>query len=268
LNQNYLGFPKGIKAHELVDKGKVQAESFGAEFKSDFILHINKKQKKLKNKTIPLFVLKGVEGSYTSRALIIATGVKDIFPSFEGAEQCIGKSIFWCMMCDAWKTRGKKVLVMGVDDHAAKTCLKLLNYSKDISFLIHCGEGQEEISEQVMKLLKMKKIPIYTDTIASVRHKNGVLKDIHLSSGKIIQADVIFSKLGYAIQNDLALELKAKIHSKGFIETDIDQRTNVPFVYAAGDITNDTSHQIVTAAHQGAVAAASVDEDLLEDWQK
>lgn len=265
LNENYLGFPKGIAARKLVELGRLQAQKFGAEFEDDIILDVTSRKA---SKGKKLFTLEGKRKKYYARGLILATGVKDIFPSFPRAEDFIGTSIFWCMMCDAWKVKNKKVVVVGIDTAAVKTCLKLLNYTKDLLFLIHCEKGSEDIDDKVMKELKKRNIPIRYGSIKNIRGIKGKMKSIITESDENIRADFIFSKLGYSIQNDIGNMLGATIESKGFIKVDKDQRTSVPFLYAAGDVTNDTSHQIVTAAHQGAVAGTSLDEDLLEDFQR
>ncbi len=265
LNENYLGFPKGIVASKLSAQGKVQALKFGAEFSDDIILKATSKNLARGKK---LYSLKGKNTTYKSRGLILATGVKDIFPSFPGAEKFIGISIFWCIMCDAWKVRDKRVVVVGMDTHSAKTCLRLLNYTKHLSFLVPSEKGEEEIEPAVIKELKKRKIPLHFGTLQEVRGKHGYVTGIITDGNELIETDYIFSKLGYTIQNEIAVELSAVLEGKGFIKVDKNQRTSLPFLYAAGDVCNDTSHQIVTAAHQGAVAASSLDEDLLEDFQK
>jgi len=264
INENYLGFPKGIAARRLGILGKQQAEKFGVTFTRDIILSSSCK-KTAKSQS---FTLKGKEAVYRSKALIVATGVKDIFPTFPHSENFLGKSIFWCIMCDGWKIRDKKVLIVGFDDMAAKTCLRLLNFTKDISILINCKEEDISIKPSDMKELKKRKIDIHYGNIAKAKGKKGMLESVTTDTGEEIKTEYIFSKLGYKVQSDIAQELGAVIESKGFIKTDENQRTSVPFLYAAGDVTNDTSHQILTAAHQGAVAAASADEDLLEKYQK
>ena len=264
LNENYLGFPKGIKAKKLSELGKEQAERFGAEFCGDIVLKASCEKKGKKR----LYKLRGKNKEYQGRGLIIATGVRDIFPSFPGAEKYIGTSIFWCMMCDAWKVKNKKVLVVGVDDHSVQTALRLLNYTKEVSFLVHCAEGESEISQKSFNAMKKHGIHVYSGSIAKVSGKDGHVRSVITAEGQTIKTQYIFSKLGYTIQNEIAEELGAAIESKGFIKCDADMRTSMPFLYAAGDVTNDTSHQIVSAAHQGAVAGTSLDEDLMEDFQK
>lgn len=260
INQNYLGFPKGIPAKKLSRLGREQAKYFGAKFAADRVL----KARKIASG----FTLKGENMSYKSRTLILCTGVKDMYPSFPGLFNYIGKSLFWCIICDGYKTKGKRLVIVGHDDKAVATATQFINFTRKITFLTNCDEGADHISKRGLDALKKAKIPVVYGSITKIHGKRGMLNRIELDNGKILQADYMFNKQGYTPNSVLAGQLGAVIEGEGFIKTDKEQKTNVPLLYAAGDVTSDAAHQIITAAHQGSVAATSANEDLLLDFQK
>lgn len=256
VNENYLGFPKGISARALRAAGKKQAEKFGAEFAEDEVISVKK--------TKQGFSFKGHQGSYKAKAVILAMGVKDHFPAFLGSENYIGRSLFWCLLCDGWKTQGKRVAILGFDDEAVNTCLRLKTYTKDLVFLTNCSEGGDKMSDVKKKLLQKAHIPVHNGSIAKVTGKRGHIQEIILDTGERVKADIIFSRQGYFPNIELAQQLCVISEGKGYIKTDINKRTNVPFVYAAGDLTSETAHQVVTAVFEGATAAIAADHDLRE----
>lgn len=260
VNENYLGFPKGVSARTLRAAGKKQAEKFGAEFAQDEIISVKK--------TKQGFTFKGSEGSYKAKSVIFAMGVKDHFPAFIGSERYIGRSLFWCLLCDGWKTRGKHVAVVGFDDEAVNTCLRLKTYTDDLVFLTNCNKGGDKMSEVKKKLLAKARISVHDGSIAKVIGKRGLVDEIVLDTDERIKADVIFSRQGYFPNIELAQELGVILEGKGYVKTDINKRTNVPFVYAAGDLTSETAHQVATAVFEGATAAIAADHDLREGIAK
>lgn len=255
-NENYLGFPNGITARRLREQGKKQAEKFGAEFVADEIVSAQK----IENG----FSLKGLKETYHAKAIILACGVKDFFPAFPGADRYIGRSLFWCLLCDGYKVQGKCVAVLGFDDEAVDTCLRLRTYTKEIVFLTNCDESGDKISDEKRALLKKAKIPMRYGSIERVKGAKGMVQEIYLDNGESVKADVIFSRQGAHPNVDLAAELCVVLEGKAYVKTDVNKRTNVPFVYAAGDITSETAHQIATAVFEGATAAISADHDLRE----
>lgn len=259
INENYLGFPNGIAARELREIGKKQAEKFGAVFIEDEINEISGKQGN--------FILKGTE-TYHARTVILATGVIDLFPIFENALEYVGKSMFWCITCDGHKTIGKKVVIVGNSDEAAITCMQFLNYTKDLTMVTNVEETATNISSTVRKHLLHHAIPVIETKIINAEGKDGMMHKINLGNGKDLPVDLLFSEQGCNPNCSLATQLNVKLTNDGFIETDEYQRTTVEGVYAAGDVTRQFSHQVITAAHEGAVAAESANYDMYEPYQR
>ncbi len=257
VNENYLGFPDGISAKDLRANGKKQATKFGAEIVEDEITEA---------KTLKAgFSLKGLKETYHAKAVILACGVKDYFPSFPGSEEYIGRSLFWCLLCDGYKIRDQRVAIIGFDDEAVGTYIRLKEFTKDLVFLTNCDPTGDKISAENKELLAKHKTPLHYGSIAEVKGEDGMVKSIVLDTGEEIKTDYIFSRQGAHPHVDLAQQLGVILEGKGYVKTDVNKRTNVPYVYAAGDVTSETAHQVATAVYEGATAVIAADHDLRED---
>ncbi|HEX8465967.1 MAG TPA: NAD(P)/FAD-dependent oxidoreductase [Abditibacterium sp.] len=263
LNENYLGFPNGIRARELVRRGRAQAERFGAELRAEKVQSVTRQGQ--------LFCLDlpGDDGSSSSlraRSLIMATGVTDVWPDFPGARRYVGKSLFWCITCDGFRCRDARVVVLGNVDEAATTALQLLNYTSRVSFL--CSEAQSLISPQKRRQMQRRGIPFFSGRLVKAKGAKGQLQALWTESGECIELDFLFSMLGQVPNSQLAAGLGATLVERGCIKVDSEQKTNVPGVFAAGDVTNLPAQQVATAVHQGTLAAASANYYLYSDTQK
>lgn len=257
INENYLGFPNGISAKKLRTLGKAQAKKFGAQFVYDTIETAKHNEN--------IFTIQG-KNIYQSKTLVIATGVKDDFPDFEQYRNYVGKSLFWCIMCDGYKTIGKRVAVIGNNDESAATCMQFLNFTSKLIFIT--DPSKSLISEGKRKQLEKADIPVYEEEIATLSGMNGKIKSLHLAKGKKLSIDFIFSQLGQHPNSAIAHQLGVNTDKTGCIIIDEEQRTNIPRIYAAGDVTTKYSQQVVAAAHQGATAAESANYDLYLPKQK
>jgi thioredoxin reductase (NADPH) len=259
INENYLGFPDGIAATELRKLGKTQAEKFGAEFMFDEVKDIEGEFGK--------FTVIGKE-DYHAKTIIIATGVTDKFPLFENSKEYIGKSIFWCITCDGFQAKDKKVIVIGNDDEAASNALELLNYTKDITLVTNNDKGESNISDYHGELLAKHHISIIEGCLVNVEGEDGFISKVDIDTGDAIDANLIFSYQGSNPNSSLGFKLKLDHTKTGFIIVDKNQRTSMKGIYAAGDVSTGHSHQVVAAACEGACAAEAINYELYEDFQK
>jgi thioredoxin reductase (NADPH) len=259
-NENYLGFPQGVYAKKLRLLGKKQAKRFGVRFATDEVLAVEKHDE--------LFLAKGDNNTYQGKTVIFATGVIDLFPPFANMRRYIGHSLFWCITCDGYKTRNKRVVIVGHTDESVVTCLQFLIYTDKLSFVLNCGIEQAEISDEMRKRLEQHHIPFIEGVIKKVEGDKRMMKEVILTDGTRIAADYIFNQQGAVPHSIIAKHLGVKTDEHGYILVGQEQRTNIPFVYAAGDVTKRYSHQIVTAAHEGSMAAQAANYDLYEPFQK
>ena len=260
VNENYFGFPAGVHAKHLRELGKQQAERFGTQFAVDAITKIKT--------TNDLFRLSGNKQTYTARSIIFANGVTDNFPVFSGMEACLGKSLFWCITCDGYKTRGKKVVVVGHSDDSVITAHQFLNYTKDVVLITNHDPGEQVLSSEMQDRLKRNRIPVHEGRIQDVLETSGQIHQVTLSSGNVVPAEFVFNLQEAVPNSQLALTLGVSVDEHGYILTDPNQRTSVDRVYAAGDITKPFAHQLITAAHEGSMAGQTANYDLYTPDQR
>ncbi len=259
-NENYLGFPEGIDARELRRRGKLQAQRYGVEFQNDEIIRIIKHDH--------MFTLKGKYRSYESKTVILATGVTDLFPHFDMWKKYVGKSMFWCITCDGYKMTDKKIVIIGSSNEAACTCMQFLNFTKDIVFVTNIDQGKEQISRKWKIRFREAGIPFYPRCIRKINGNDGFVKEVILDNGLHIQAEFIINEQGSIPCYELAQQIQVKLNKDYYIMVSHEQRTSIEGVYAAGDVTDRFSHQVVTAAHEGSMAAQAVNYDLYAPFQK
>jgi thioredoxin reductase (NADPH) len=259
VNHNYLGFPGGIKATELRGLGRRQLAQYPVALVDLPVVGVSRADGGFAAS------LEGGEALY-SRTIIFATGVRDHFPFFPDWEEFVGRSLFWCITCDGYSTRGKRVLVVGNDDHAGVTALQFLQFTSRVTVLSNAPAL--EVGEPVCAALEEHGVALVVDEIERVDGHAGVIGQVALAGGGCLELDYLFSLQGQEGNSELALSLGVECSPRGFILVDTEQHTNVPGVFAAGDVTRILSHQVATAVHEGNTAATAANYYLYAPWQR
>lgn len=246
VNHNYLGFPGGIAARELRARGRRQLAEYG---------HVTVLERRVEElaREGEWFVARGQSGAWRGRAVILCTGVVDHYPHFEGWEEYVGRSMFWCITCDGYACKGERVVVLGTTDAAAAEALQLRRFTDRLTLLTDSHESR--IGDRFLARLQRAGIPLIVDKIAAVEGAGGMLDEIITKRGRRIKANQIFCQHGATPQTELARQLGVRLAANGYIETDDEQHTSVPGVFAAGDVTRLFAHQVSTAVHEGGQAA-------------
>ena len=256
VNHNYLGFPDGIPARELRARSTAQAERYGAQVCGAEVVAIRR--------TPGGFALEGSGGErIQARGVILAVGVRDHWTRFPGFEAFIGRSLHWCIVCDGYEMRGKRVVVAGNDDEAATMAVQLRRFTPDVTLVTN--DGALGMTPRATDRLARRELPVVIGRIVSGQERAGepgMLESLRLEDGRELPAEHLFSHQGATPQTALARSLGLAMSGSGYITVDTEQRTSEPFVYAAGDCTRLLAHQIVTAAHEGATAAQTLNYDL------
>ena len=239
---NYFGFTETITGKELIERGKAQAAKFGADIRCDRVLAIHQSE-------TGGFVAKTEDREIEAASIILATGVSRIRPGISNLGDYEGKGVSYCVSCDGFFMRGKPVVVVGEGNFAANQALELLQYTPSVTI---CSQGKElSISEEFLYRLKESSIPVLNDKIAALAGGNG-LEQVTFESGETRDAQGLFVAMGQASSSDFAYSL-GLLRNGQFIETDREQRTNVPGVFAAGDCVGRFL-QISVAVGEGALA--------------
>jgi thioredoxin reductase (NADPH) len=256
VNHNYLGFPEGVPARELRERGTAQARRYGARFCDSEVVAMRRGPGG--------FALEGSGGERCRvRGVILAMGVRDHWTRFPGFETFVGRSLHWCIVCDGYEMRGKRVVVAGNDDETAMMAMQMHRFTPEVTLVTN--DGALGLTPEAVDRLARRELPVVIGRIASGRAREGapgMLASLRLEDGRELAAEHLFSHQGATPQTALARSLGVELSGGGYVTVDTEQRTGEPFVYAAGDCTRLLAHQIVTAAHEGATAAQTLNYDL------
>jgi thioredoxin reductase (NADPH) len=264
--ENYPGIPEKISGFDIIDRMKKQAETFGVEIIEESVNALGLRG-----------ICKLIEtpsGIYEARTVIIATGAHPRKLNIPGELKLTGRGVSYCATCDGALYRGKKVAVIGGGDSAVEEALFLTRFAEKV-YIVHRRDqlrAQKIIQDRAFKNPKIEfiwnSVPqeiLGNDAVEGVLLYNKVTKE-----RQELAVDGVFVYVGI-IPNTELLEGKINLDNRGFILTDETMHTNIPGVYAAGDVVHKVLRQVVTAAADGAIAAYSAQkwiEENLEELKK
>jgi len=252
VNHNYLGFPGGVATRTLRDIAHKQLADYPQ------VTILAHKIEELQRRE--QFVACSQAREWHGRAVILCMGVLDHYPHFERWEEYVGRTMFWCIACDGYECKGKRVVAIGNTNDAAVEALQLTRFASQVIMLTNSHENQ--ISDGYVQRLRAARIPLIHDRIATVHGSDGVFEAIVTQGGQTLPLDRLFCEHGATPQSKLARDLEVPLSEQGYILADEEQKTRVPGVYAAGDVTRLHSHQVTTAVHEGGQAASAANYGL------
>ena len=262
---NWPGDDAGVQGPELMERMKKHAERFGTEVIFDHI-HTTQLQQKP-------FKLIGDSGEYTCDALIIATGASAKYLGIPSEEKYKGKGVSACATCDGFFYRGQKVAVIGGGNTAVEEALYLANIASHVT-VVHRRDSfrSEKILAERLKERAVNgniKIEWYNELDEILGDKSGVtgirIKNVTDGTTKNIELTGVFIAIGHA-PNTHIFEGQLDMHN-GYIKvkTGTDggaTTTNIPGVFAAGDVSDHIYRQAITSAGTGCMAALDADKYL------
>ena len=256
---NYPGFPDGISARALRERGDKQASLYGVERIRDEVAALRG--------TEDGFVVEGHDGVYGAGAVVLASGVVDGRPEVENAADFEGYDLHYCLLCDGYEMQGTRVAVIGSTDSAvAEAGIMMDDFGCEA---VVCLDGKEPgFTEDGESGLRERSIPVRPEKISRFvgePRKQGGLEGLEFENGEFLPASHALAALGTEVNTQLAEDLGVELDG-GYVAVDARSATNVPLVYAAGDITGGFNQAIV-AAGQGAVAAIAACTDLRNSRQ-
>lgn len=247
---NYLGLP-GINGFDMGMKFREHADKLGAPFLEAEVTGITDGECKIVHTT---------QGDYETKALIVATGAHHAQLGVPGEEELSGMGVSYCATCDGAFFRGKTVAVVGGGDVALEDAIYLTRFCEKV-YLIHRRDelrGAHVLQEQ-LKALPGAEI-LYSHVALEIRGENGVegilLEDVKSGSQRLLPVDGVFIAVGIHPETELVREL-VNCDEAGYVLAGEDGATNVPGIYAAGDIRKKPLRQVVTAVADGANAVTA-----------
>jgi len=256
--ENYPGLIGEGK--ELVNKWEEHLKKLNCNYLIDKVIDIQKENN--------YFLIKTLNKEFKSKAIILAMGSSKKKLNIPGEKEFSGKGVSYCATCDSTLFKNKIVAVIGGGNSGFSEALVLSKTAKKVYIIVRSKiKAEKYLVDQVLNKdniqILIKKQPL--EFLGDNKLQKIRLKD--LESGKIeeLEVDGVFIAIGLQPNIDLSKKLGVELEN-GFIKTKPDQSTNVPGVFAAGDITTNSNNfnQFITAAAEGAIAANSAFKYLLQ----
>ena len=252
----FLGLPS-ITPADLRAKGRDEARKYGVKLVDDCVQSVAKAS----DDRFALTLDSG--GDYNARRLLLAIGLKDVWPDIPGLGRVYGETAHVCPDCDGYEARDKKTVVIGNGRKAVGMALNLATWTRDI---IICTNGlpPEMDQPEYCEKLDRSSVPVITDRVLRVGESRGKLHCLELEGGMSLDAEKLFFAIGQYPADDLGAQLGCKRDAGGHIVVDRLYNTSVENVFAAGDIVPG-SQLAIAAAADGAIAALSIHKSLVPE---
>ncbi len=257
--ENYPGFPQGILGPELMENLRKQAEKFGPEIVYDDV-------SKNDFSSRPFTVTAGMH-TYQGKTVIIATGANAKWLEIPSEAKYKGKGVSSCATCDGFFFKGKEVAVVGGGDTAMEEASFLANITSKVT-VIHRRDKLRASQIMQDRARSNPKIQFVWDStvqeILGDQKVTGVrLENLKTGRETFLSADGVFVAIGYE-PNTQVFKGVIDLDPKGYIVTKHETETNVPGVFAAGDVRDHRYRQAITAAADGCKAAMDADRFLAD----
>lgn len=249
--ENYPGFPDGISGSELVERMLKQCRRFGAELHElERVIQLILKDEER--------IVKTENSEYSAEAVIIASGSRHKTLGVPGEAELQGKGVSYCAVCDGAFFKDGRVLVVGGGNTAAVSALYLSNIASKV-YLAHRRSQLRAENAYMRDLIERGVKILWNSELKEIKGESKVESVVILNNQTgeemELKVDGVFINVGEVPNSGFASEAGVKVDGGGYILTDNLQRTNIPGVYAAGDVTACPIKQIGTAVGQAIIAA-------------
>lgn len=268
--ENFPGFPEGILGPELMDNMRKQAERFGAQFKNGWVDSIDLAERPFRIK---------VEGQeeLTADSVIISTGASAKYLGIPGEKDNVGRGVSTCATCDGFFFRNKKIVVVGGGDSAMEEANFLTRFASSVTIVHRRGELRaSKIMQDRARENEKIKWALNRSPLEVVADDQGVkgLKVHNNETGQdeLVEADGVFVAIGHT-PNTAFLQNQITLDAGGYIACNPGTtETNIPGVFACGDVQDTKYRQAITAAGSGCMAAMDCEKylegSMAHDWSE
>lgn len=257
--ENYPGFVEGIGGMELTEAMKMQAERFGAKFVNGEAQRIIPKDNG--------FIVELKNEQLEAKAVILAMGAEARKLMVKGEKEFTGRGVSYCATCDGAFYTDKKVVVVGGGDSAIEEALYLTKFAESVTVVHRRNElrATKILQERAFSNEKIKFL--WDSVVEEVKGQEAVEEIVikNIKTGEITSypTDGVFVAIGWEPNSSIVKGL-VNLSERGYIITDENMATNIPGIFAAGDIREKSLRQVITAAADGAVAAVSAEKYIEE----
>jgi thioredoxin reductase (NADPH) len=257
--ENYPGFKK-LTGMELAEKIKEHALEYGVESIEGKVTEVGSCEE-------GCFTVSTGKKSFHTKTVIFATGTEWRKLNVPGEKEFTNKGVHYCALCDGFFYKDKIIGVVGGSDSAAKEALLLTQYGKKV-YIIYRGKKIHPEPINMKRVEENPKIEVINNTnIVEIKGKDkveSVVFDRPYKGKKEFPIDAVFIEIGHIPLSKLAVDIGVKTNQKGEIKIDREAKTNVPGVFAAGDVVDTSFKQAITGVAEGVTAAYSAYQHIKE----
>lgn len=256
---NYPGFENGIDGFTLAEKMKQGAERFGAQTKYAEVKSVDLSANPK--------VIETSEGVFYGRTVVFSTGANPRELGVAKEKELVGKGVAYCASCDGMFYRGKTVVVVGGGNTAAEDALLLSRLAKKV-ILVHRRDSLRATKVYHEPLMQAENVEFrWNSVVTELLHGDKItgvkLKDVQTGEETVVECDGVFVSIGRKPATELVKD-QLTLDQSGYVAADESTRTNIPGVYAVGDVRTKVLRQVVTAVADGAMAVYYAEEYLAE----
>ena len=268
----YLGLP-GIRPADFRGSGREELRGYGATLIDAAVLRVEREAADLYGsedaiEQVDSLIVCRIEGGHSirSRRVLLAIGMRDVWPDIPGLEHVYGANAHVCPDCDGYEARDKRIAVIGHGRRAVAMALALTTWTSDITIATN-GCPPEFNDEDLQQKLDACGIRVITESIASVEHVGSEITSLRLANGDALDIDKLFFTIAQYPADDLGAQLDCERDRGGHIVVSEHYATSSRSVFAAGDITPGPQLAI-RAAFAGAIAAMAMHRSLVPPHRK
>lgn len=255
LVENWPGI-KSISGPDLAFALVDHALSFGVEMKNEMVkeievIELSEQEKSAGHK--PGYRLHTNTGTYLAKTILIATGTKHKHMDVPGEIEFANKGVSYCALCDGAFFKGKVVSIVGGSDSAAKEALLLSEHASKVYVFARSTFHPEPINHQ--RVMANQKIEVREGTKVKEIAGTGKVEKVILENGEEIAMDGVFVAIGHLPLSELALHLGVELNEKKEIKINRQSETNIPGIFAAGDVCDTKFKQAITGSAEAVTAA-------------
>ncbi len=255
--ENYMGY-RMITGEDLMKKFEEQVRTLNMRLELDRVVSISKEEDIFTVRTIS-------DSTFKAKTVILAQGNRPKKLGVANEEQFLGRGLSICSTCDGPLYKGKRVAVVGGGNSAIQTAVEMSEIAPSVALIVRSSIRADPIYTKMLE--SRKNITVYLNTQVTALHGDKFLSAITTKNGKgeemKIELDGIFIEIGWLPNTDFLNSFVA-LNEKKEIIVDINCHTNVPGVFAAGDVSSVKSKQIIIASGDGAKAALEANEYLMK----
>lgn len=260
--ENFPGFTMGVLGPELMVSMRAQAERFGAEI-------LTERASRVELGTSPIGIWTGqadsVAPTIRTRTLIVATGARSLMLGLENEARLLGYGVSTCATCDGFFFRNKKIVVVGGGDSALEEALFLTKFGDSVT-IVHRRKALRASKIMQDRAFTNDKISflfdsVVTDVLGDERVTGVRVKDVNTGEETVLATDGLFVAIGHTPSTELFAG-QLETGAGGYLLTHEGTKTNVPGVFACGDVQDHVYRQAVTAAGSGCMAAIDAERYL------